>query len=423
MGDLTIKRTLAAMVMADVVGYSRLMGADEAGTLRGVKDCQTDCIEPMVRLYRGRIIDAVGDCIFLEFASILDAAQCAISLQQSIAGRNAALPEDKRIIYRMGVNIGDVIIRDHSLFGDSVNIAARLQTLAEPGGICLSGAAFEQIREKIDADFASLGSREVKNIARPIEVFALSPAAIARVRTQAPPASAATASRWLALAAGAACLVVLAGLLGVYWWKHAGRQEFVSKLDAVLTASQANLGERSRSKLIDQYLAIGQHRAIAIAPRAQNHWWTGDWPTAAMAEEKALERCEIRFGEPCELVATDEAMAPRPAGEGSAARETPKVQYSGEFDPAQIPGVRQIVGERADVAGYLAAPEPKAAAIHPRGIFTTVSGAPTQRRAEIQALKNCNDESTKEGDGDCFLYAVGNKVVLPMRKTSSMTRP
>ncbi len=424
MVDLAERRTLAAMVMADVVGYSRLMGADETSTVRRLKDYRSNCVDPIVRFHRGRVIDAVGDSMFLEFASIVDATRCAIALQQAVAERNTDVPEQKRIVYRMGVNIGDVIMRDRSLFGDSVNIAARLQTLAEPGGICLSGAAFEQIRQKVEAEFAPLGAHQVKNIARPIEVFALSADAIGRMPKQEGPVRSALLPKRLALGIGMIAFAVFVVGGGAYLWKRLARQDLIAGLDSVLTTGQANLNDRSRARLIEQYLALGQHRALAIAPRAQSRGYTGDWPSAAVAEEKVLERCQLHFGEPCVLVAEDNMLLPRPQAGVAAEHDMPRLQYAGDFDPAKIPAVRQIVTERADVVGYGQAQEPKAAALHPGArVFTIVTGAITQRRAEIQALKACNEESTRESDGDCFLYAIGNKVVLPMRRTSSVSRP
>ncbi|ARN80183.1 adenylate/guanylate cyclase domain-containing protein [Methylocystis bryophila] len=423
MEEPAVKRTLAAMVMADVVGYSRLMSEDEPGTVRRLKACKALCVDPLVRRLGGRVIDAVGDSLFLEFASVVDATRCAIALQQRIAEWNRPFPEDKRIVYRMGVNIGDVILSDRSLFGDSVNVAARLQTLAEPGGICLSSAAVDQIRQNIDADFVSVGAHTVKNIERPIEAFALSADAIAHRPRESLPAKARPPLWRFAVLASAAGLLVVAAYLVQLEWKRLARERLISRLDALLTETQANANERARRRLIDQYLAIGEHRALAIAPRAQNHWWTGDWPSAATAEEKALERCQIRFGEPCALAARDETLLLGPKDAESAVRSTAKVDYAGVFDPSKIPAVRDVIAGRPDVAGYANALEPKAAAIHPRGVITTVTGAATQRKAEIQALKSCNAEPTREGDGECFLYATGNQVVLPMRKTTALTKP
>lgn len=422
MNDSAVKRALTAIVMADVVGYSRMMGENEAGTLQRLTQYRSNFIDPTIALHRGRIVDSIGDSLLLEFGSIVDAAQCAIALQQSTADHNASLPDSERINFRMGVNIGDVIVKDGTLFGDSVNVTARLQTLAEAGGICFSSAAHEQLRGKIDAEFANMGAFQLKNIARPIEVFALSAQAIGEMQRYSPPKPAAS-RRTLALSTIAAVLLVALGGAAFYLLRQSSKIERTAQLGAILDATQAKLNERTRARLVDEYFAIGLHRAFAIAPKAQNRWWTGDWSTSAAAEEKVLERCQIAFDEPCAMAALDNKIAV-PAGEfPGPGRDMPKVHYAGDFDPAQIPAIRPLVSERADVVGYLQAPEPKAAAIHPRGIMAIVTGAMAQRRAETQALKLCNEDGArKEGDGPCFLYAVGNKVVLPQRRTVSVTK-
>ncbi|WP_051335349.1 adenylate/guanylate cyclase domain-containing protein [Methylocapsa acidiphila] len=423
MNDIAVKRTLAAIVLADVVGYSRMMGEDEAGTLQRLTRCRSEFIDATIAGHRGRIVNAVGDSLLLEFGSVCDATRCAIALQQQLADRNAELAESKRIVFRMGVNIGDVIVQDRSLFGDSVNVAARLQTLAEPGGICLSLAAYEQVRDKIDAPFTDGGAHQVKNIARPVEVVSLAAAAIDVLPRQTP-AKPRFSFRLLAFSGVAAGLVVALALGGLYLVRHAARLDLAARLEAVLTASQAKMNERTRTKLVADYLAIGPHRALAIAPKAQSHWWTGDWPSVAAAEEKVLERCQIAYNEPCELAAVDDAMAPMTDGATHATREMARVTYAGPFDVEQIPAVRPLVAKRADVVGYLEAPEPKAAAIHPRGVLTVVSGAASQRRAESQALKLCNDDdAAREADGRCYLYAQGSRIVLSQRQTSPIAKP
>ncbi len=422
MNDGAVKRTLTAIVMADVVGYSRMMGEDEAGTLQRLTQYRSDFIGPTIALHHGRIVDSAGDSLLLEFGSVVDAAHCAIALQQTTADRNASHPESKRIDFRIGVNIGDVIAKDRALFGDSVNVTARLQALAEAGGICFSSAAYEQVRGKIDAEFTDMGAHQVKNIARPIEVFALSAQAISEMPRRSPPKPA--PSRALLVSVVAAVLLVALGVSATYFARQSTKTERAAQLGAILDATQAKLNERTRAKLIEDYFAIGLHRAFAIAPKAQARWWTGDWSTSKAAEEKVLERCQIAYDEPCVLAALDEVIA-APAGEPPRpGRDMPKVRYSGDFDPAQIPAIRHLVSERADVVGYLQAPEPKAAAIHPRGIIAIVTGATTQRHAEMRALKACNDnDSRKEGDGPCFLYAVANKVVMPQRRTVAVSRP
>src|SRR5208283_1534493 len=162
---------------ADVVGYSRLMGEDEAGTARAVRE-RREAATPIVRSFGGRLVKTMGDGVLLEFPSIVAAVECAIAIQTMMAERNADTPEEKHIRYRIGVNLGDVLIDGDDILGDGVNIAARLEGVADPGGICLSGAAYDHVRGRIDAQFVDLGERDLKNIARPMRVYALQPASV-----------------------------------------------------------------------------------------------------------------------------------------------------------------------------------------------------------------------------------------------------
>jgi class 3 adenylate cyclase/pimeloyl-ACP methyl ester carboxylesterase len=173
MESKTIQRRLAAILAADVVGYSRLMGSDEVGTLSSLKAHRRELTDPAIAAHRGRIVKTTGDGALIEFASIVDAVACAVAIQRGMVSRNADVPEEKRIIFRIGINVGDIIIDGEDIFGDGVNIAARLQTLCEPGGVCISRAANEQIRGKLSLAFDDLGEQTVKNIANAIGVFGL----------------------------------------------------------------------------------------------------------------------------------------------------------------------------------------------------------------------------------------------------------
>src|ERR1700755_2226344 len=168
-----MQRRLAAILAADVVGYSRLMGADEMGTHTSLKEHRRELIDPGIAEHRGRIVKSTGDGMLVEFASVVDAVSCAVNIQRSMVERNAAIPQDKQIVFRIGINIGDIIIDGGDIFGDGVNIAARLETLCEPGGVCISRAANDQIRDKLSIAFADLGEQAVKNIARAVGVFGL----------------------------------------------------------------------------------------------------------------------------------------------------------------------------------------------------------------------------------------------------------
>ena len=166
-----MERRLAAILVADIVGYSRLMNEDEEGTLRAVQDTFKSLIDPKALQYRGRIIKLLGDGALMEFASAVDAVAFAVEVQCAMRERNGDAPEERRIDYRIGINIGDIIIEPDDIYGDGVNIAARLEGLAEPGGICVASNVFEQVQRKLDLTFNSMGKRKVKNIADPISVY------------------------------------------------------------------------------------------------------------------------------------------------------------------------------------------------------------------------------------------------------------
>src|SRR5215469_11829016 len=167
------KRKLTAILAADIAGYSRLMGADEAGTLARLKEYRRELIEPKNKQYRGRVVKTTGDGILIEFPSVVDAVSSAIEVQRGMRERNADIPPEKRIEFRIGINLGDVIIEGRDLYGDGVNIAARLEGLAEPGGICISQTVLNHARGKIAFEVEDLGEQALKNIAQPIHVYRL----------------------------------------------------------------------------------------------------------------------------------------------------------------------------------------------------------------------------------------------------------
>lgn len=168
MTEERVERRLAAILAADVAGYSRLMGLDEEGTLAALKGHMRSVVDPKITEHRGRIVKTTGDGLLVEFASIVDAVRCAVEMQRQIAERNVEIPPDRRIEFRIGLNVGDIIIDDKDIYGDGVNIAARLEALAEPGGICVSRAVRDEVRDKLQFSFEDMGERQVKNIARPV---------------------------------------------------------------------------------------------------------------------------------------------------------------------------------------------------------------------------------------------------------------
>src|SRR5215510_8385443 len=173
MAEARVERRLAAILAADVAGYSRLMGVDEEGTLTALKAHRREIVDPKIAEYRGRIVKTTGDGALVEFASAVDAVRCALEIQQLMAERNSPVSEDRRIEFRIGINIGDVIIDEGDVYGDGVNIAARLETLASPGSICIADSAYRQIEGKVSVNVGDLGEQQLKNIARPMRIYEL----------------------------------------------------------------------------------------------------------------------------------------------------------------------------------------------------------------------------------------------------------
>ena len=171
MSEERVERRLAAILAADVAGYGRLMGQDEAGVLARLRAHRRELIDPKIAEHKGRIVKTTGDGMLVEFPSVVEAVACAVAVQRAMAERNTATPEDQRIVFRVGINLGDIIVEDGDIFGDGVNIAARLEAMAEPGGICISRTVLTQTRGKLDFPTEVLGNQALKNIAQPVHVF------------------------------------------------------------------------------------------------------------------------------------------------------------------------------------------------------------------------------------------------------------
>jgi adenylate cyclase len=210
-------RRLAAILAADVAGYSRLMGADEEGTHARLMAHRRELFDPKIGEYSGRIVKTTGDGMLAEFPSVVDAVRCAAEVQRTMDDRESSLPEGRRIRFRVGINLGDVIVEDGDIFGDGVNVAARLEALAEPGGICVSRVVRDQIRDKLPYPLDDMGEQNVKNIARPVRVYALHPQAVGDLsaRSVPPEASRRGLTTLLGMAAAAAAVLVIA-VAG--WW-------------------------------------------------------------------------------------------------------------------------------------------------------------------------------------------------------------
>jgi adenylate cyclase len=212
-----VERRLAAILAADVAGYSRLMGADEEGTHERLRALIREVVDPTIQRHRGRVVKNTGDGMLVEFASVVDAVRCAVEVQHEMARRNPDVPTEGRIEFRVGINLGDVIADGGDIFGDGVNVAARLEALAEPGGICISRVVRDQVRDKFPYLFEDLGEQSVKNIARPIRVYALRPEAVADLPASSVP-TAASRRRRTALAAMASVPAAALVIIVVGWW-------------------------------------------------------------------------------------------------------------------------------------------------------------------------------------------------------------
>jgi class 3 adenylate cyclase/TolB-like protein len=241
------ERRLSAILAADVVGYSRLMGADEVGTLRALNGHRRELIDPIIASHRGRIVKTTGDGVLVEFASAVDAVRCSVEIQRGMAERNEVVPPEKRIEFRIGINVGDIIGLGDDIFGDGVNVAARLEAMSEPGGIYVSHAVRDPVRDKLAFSFEDLGEVTAKNIARPIHVF--------RVRHNAesarPRLVARRVVRRLVVVAIAGLVVVGAGA-GAWFWRTHGLGEAPPRLSLVVLPFENVGGDPA-----DDYLATG----------------------------------------------------------------------------------------------------------------------------------------------------------------------
>ena len=421
--DKEATRHLAAILVADAVGYSRMMAADEKGTLASLTKHRRELIDPLVAAFNGRIVKGTGDGFLAEFASVVDAVRCAIGLQQAMAIRTVDDTVEKRVVFRMAINIGDIISQDGDIFGDGVNVAARLEPLAEAGGLCISKSVHDQIRNKVDASFTDIGAHSVKNIAVPVEAFALSASTIAALAPSHPENSNANPNRKFMLVALAVLLLV--GAASAVWLfnvRATSANPVATAMDAILKVELPNTTDAARAKLVKEYFSAHQHRSIVLAPKAKARWWSADWPTAEQAVTKDLERCQAFYQEPCAVLAVDDEIKTKAVDGTWALVDAPKARYEGNYDPDQIPGVRASVLARPEVSTYANATAPKAVAFNAHGIVSIVAKATSQHEAETEALDLCNaDPSRKDADGPCFLYAIENKTVLSEHYTAPAT--
>jgi class 3 adenylate cyclase len=456
MRQSTEQRRLLAVVVADIVSYSRLMAENEADTFYRLKDLQKSLITPALERNHGHVVKWTGDGFLATFDSAVDAVRAAVEIQSGAASAGASATDERRIRFRIGINSGDVIVVPGDVYGDTVNVAARLETLAAPGGICISRGVRDTVRGKFSVDFEDRGELAVKNIPDPVGTFSVifDPIAWTIGREETPPRAGLRASlfhRPLYLGAAALALVVGAAAIG-FGWHFLGRpandpikietaqpspappppaaaavpaaSPLRDALMARAAAAAPGLSAKAREEMAVGYEEGRAHKAQALSVEPAGSWRTGDRPTAENAEEAALENCQLFYGHPCVLIAVDGIVQPQPPGDSWPRRDMPRVGYAGAFDPAQIPGVAPGIRERTDILKYRSAPAPKAAALTPRGDrMFTVFGAANQRTAEEEALRQCNAEPVRRQNTACFLYAAADRVVLALRLTAPLSTP
>ena len=335
-----VERKLAAILAVDVVGYSRMMGADEVGTLRALKAARKENVDPAIAAHGGRIVKTTGDGLLVEFQSVVNAVACAVTVQHKMLARNIQTPEDERIVFRAGINIGDIIIDGKDIFGDGVNIAARLESICEPGGLCISEVACDQVRGKLPLTFTDRGEQQVKNIARPVRVFGLSPEAIAAAPELAIRQAAPAKSRKLAPLAAALAVVALLGGGAAWWIMHAGvpspSVEQPSSADsrpsvAVLPLVSLEAGKK------DDYFADGLTEDVISA--------LGRFPELVVRSRNSVFAYKGKTPTPA---AVARALAVRYIVEGSIRRSPERIRIS--ISLAAAPQGTQLWSENYDVA-------------------------------------------------------------------------
>jgi class 3 adenylate cyclase len=291
-----VKRRLAAILAADAVGYSRLMGEAEEETLR-ILTAHRAVIDGIIRFHEGRIVGTAGDSVLAEFASSVEAVRCAVEIQEALATRNDALPEPRRLLFRIGVNLGDVMVKGDDLLGDGVNVAARLESIAEPGGICISRSVYDQITGKLNLGVVDIGEQTLKNIAKPVRVYRIAGTHAAtpsrRVRRRG------RGALWAAVGGLAAAVIVTGVVAWQAGWLAPGARDTASaqaQLAADRAAAEARLArERAESELARQRAeaaaaaaetrrALEAERAAALRARAEAEL------AQARAEAEAIKR-------------------------------------------------------------------------------------------------------------------------------------
>jgi len=438
-----MKRKIAAILAADVFGYSKLVAEDEEETLRRLASYRA-VFDDFITRCNGRVFNTAGDAILAEFSSAVEAVRCAIDVQESLRTRNLAYPASRQMTFRIGISIGDVVERDGDLLGDGVNIAARLEGLAQPGGLCVSRAVYEQVSNKMSVQFADIGEQEVKNIPNPVHAYMLSLGADAAVTLkQATPARKPSQKQprdlaWpIAIIAASVAVLVGAGIL-YFVVLHPGREHRAAHApDApavvaaerraqAVAARQAEplvpetiplIGERERGAIKSNYMPAPDHKALAISPYRAG--FTSGQKDDETAKAGAMDSCQraletINSKARCELYAVGNTVIyargrpPMPT-EPWIIRD-PAIERP--FSTKDLPLLND--NARANVeARYPQARLSKALALSPQGTAFFYVGQPSLDEAVRRALENCGTISGVA----CLLAALDDNIVVPIPTT------
>ncbi|CAL74368.1 Putative adenylate cyclase [Bradyrhizobium sp. ORS 278] len=368
-GQIVLKRKIAAIFAADIAGYSRLVAEDEEETLRRLA-AYREVVDDFIARAGGRIFNTAGDAVLAEFPSAVEAVRCAIDIQESLRTRNMAYPPSRQMSYRIGITIGDVVERDGDLLGDGVNIAARLEGLADVGGICISRAVHEQVANKLSVQFADMGAREVKNIPTPVHAY-----------------------------------------------RVAMRREdgtYAAPQDKTKPPSVAKRLLKAGVAIVVLMVAVGVGTALYLDHRDP----PSSQPDAAKSAAAALSRLSAKPGSSGGAT-SPVSLSPEPAA------ATPAPQPSAQPSPIVtaekfVPDAVPFVGERTRIAlarDYVPAPGAKAFATTVNGVSAYVTGQPSEEAAKAAALEQCHQRAESSTSlHKCELYAVGDTIVYPHGK-------
>jgi class 3 adenylate cyclase len=342
--SLSVKRRLSCILAADAVGYSQQMEADEESTIR-VLAAHRAVIDGIITFHGGRIISTAGDSVLAEFSSAVEAVRCAVEIQEALKTRNDALPEKSQMQFRVGVNLGDVVVKNDDLLGDGVNVAARLETIAEPGGICISSSVYDQITGKLDLGFQDIGEQALKNISRPIRVYRVSGAG--KPQRSAPPVQAARAHTSVPWAIAGLSVVAVAGLaawqLGWLSFAASGR----SAAGAAAPAAASSPPQRASTDAAAADAAAVKEQAQAELARARSEAEAARAARAQADAEAAANRVRAQaLSDAARIRADAEAAAARTRSDAAAATRDAPAQVV----PAATPAPRMAASAPADTA-------------------------------------------------------------------------